>query len=502
AKDTAAVAAWVGAGEVVVRLGGMGGGSPPPYADTFAVNPTNMQVSIKDHPGDCAGMGVWPPADPCPTTAKAGFGAQKIVDFSQSPPAQVGTYRSPTSTVWPPPDNGLYVPSQARPFGKDLMLTAWHSDGLRVVDISNPAAPFETASFVPPAVADPSAAAGAGPSNRAGAVGTCGVVPVACMTRGISWPTKPLVTSVAVVPTGANTGIVVLSDINAGLYVLNMTVDRKNKPPADFDGNGSTDRSVYRPSTGQWFVNGGSPEVTNYGATGDLPVPADYDGGGTADKAVYRPSTGQWFVSGGSPEITNFGSPGDIPVPADYDGNGSADKAVFRPSTGQWFYQGGPPTGTVYGTNGDIPVPGDYNGDGVADIAIYRPTTGQWFTLVSGVSTLTSYGTAGDIPVPADYDADDDTDIAVYRPSTGQWFRLLNGVTSVTTYGAPGTPPAGDIPVPGDYDADGDADLAVYRQSTGQWFTLLNGVTTTIVYGAAGDMPLPLPYAIRSVYFP
>ncbi|MGY2067595.1 pectinesterase family protein, partial [Blastococcus sp. SYSU DS0619] len=63
---------------------------------------------------------------------------------------------------------------------------------------------------------------------------------------------------------------------------------------------------------------------------------------GTADIAVFRPSTGQWFVEGGA--TTYWGGTGDIAVPADYDGDGAADIAVFRPSTGQWFVEGGATT--------------------------------------------------------------------------------------------------------------------------------------------------------------
>ena len=84
--------------------------------------------------------------------------------------------------------------------------------------------------------------------------------------------------------------------------------------PGDYDGNGTTDKAVFRPSTGQWFVHGGAPELTYYGATGDQPQPGDYDGNGTTDKAVFRPSTGTWFVQGGSPEITVFGGATDLPL--------------------------------------------------------------------------------------------------------------------------------------------------------------------------------------------
>ncbi len=203
----------------------------------------------------------------------------------------------------------------------------------------------------------------------------------------------------------------------AGLGLSTAPVVRH--PVTDFDGNGASDISVYRPSTGDWFPLGNS--ATAWGIPGDIPVPGDYDGDGKTDIAAFRPSNGAWYVRAGTSAF--WGTNGDIPVPADYDGDGKTDIAVFRPSNGAWYVLGG--TNAFWGMTGDIPVPGDYNGDGKADIAVFRPSTGAWFVL-GGTSAF--WGTNGDIPVPGDYNGDGKTDISVFRPSTGAWY--VNGGTS------------------------------------------------------------------------
>lgn len=253
-----------------------------------------------------------------------------------------------------------------------------------------------------------------------------------------------------------------------------MNTEGTAHPPvvtADFTGGGSTDISVYRPSTGQWFVQGLG--TVTWGAPGDVPVAGDYNGDGVTDRAVYRPSTGTWYVE--NQPAVSWGVAGDIPVPGDYLGASSTQRAVYRPSTGTWYVENMAPV--VWGIPGDIPVPGDYNGDHVIDIAVYRPSTNTW--LIRGQASV-AWGTAGDIPVPADYDGNGTTDVAMYRPSTGFWL-VRGGVT--TQWGVPG-----DIPVPGDYNASGSADIAVYRPSTGQW--LVQGQSSA-VWGAPGDLPVP-----------
>ena len=138
---------------------------------------------------------------------------------------------------------------------------------------------------------------------------------------------------------------------------------------SDFDGDGTSDFAVFRPSTGQWFsLNSGSNtvNVVQFGLSGDVPVDGDFDGDSRIDTAVFRPSTGLWFVlrsSDGQIQITPWGSNGDKAVVADYDKDGKADIAVWRPSDGNYYFlrsSSGNNTSTIthWGNNGDIPVQG------------------------------------------------------------------------------------------------------------------------------------------------
>ncbi|MDQ6726164.1 MAG: hypothetical protein M3066_08380, partial [Actinomycetota bacterium] len=80
---------------------------------------------------------------------------------------------------------------------------------------------------------------------------------------------------------------------------------------ADFDGDGATDLSVYRPSDGMARISysGGGQATVGAGAPGDARVPADYTGAGKAQPAFYRPSTGEWFHTTGPTSVINWGWP-------------------------------------------------------------------------------------------------------------------------------------------------------------------------------------------------
>lgn len=128
---------------------------------------------------------------------------------------------------------------------------------------------------------------------------------------------------------------------------------------ADFDGDGRSDLSIYRPSDGTWHVlqsGTNTYRVQPFGLSTDKIVPGDYDGDGRTDNAVFRPSNGDWYVLRSSDGVAmwlNWGISTDKPVPADYDGDGRTDIAVYR--NGTWYIHG-ESSPQQFGLSSDIPV--------------------------------------------------------------------------------------------------------------------------------------------------
>lgn len=281
----------------------------------------------------------------------------------------------------------------------------------------------------------------------------------------------------------------------------------------DFDGDGKSDISVFRPSDGYWYIHKSSGGYTfiQWGISTDTPVPGDYDGDGKTDVAVHRksiasPSSGIWYVLRSSDNAfnarrwasNNLGE-FDTPIPADYDNDGKTDLAYYRITDvvgqpGRFFILRSSTDSGVsmdWGNPslGDKPIPADYDGDGKADYAVFR--NGTWFILQSSDNQIRIeyFGLSSDKLVPADFDGDGKADIAVWRPSNGYWYWISSKDKSFNSiqFGL-----SDDKPVPGDYDGDGKTDVAVYRPSNGVWYLLRSrdGFTAQ-QFGLPDDVPIP-----------
>lgn len=115
------------------------------------------------------------------------WGALRVFDLSGDAPAQTAVHHAPGTTELPH-DEGLYHAVNPVWSGDDA-LVAWMSDGLRVVDLSDPTAPVARAHYTPPATSDPTD----------------------------NYAEQPHVVDVA-----EHGDQVVASDINGGLYVLDV----------------------------------------------------------------------------------------------------------------------------------------------------------------------------------------------------------------------------------------------------------------------------------------
>jgi subtilisin-like proprotein convertase family protein len=273
------------------------------------------------------------------------------------------------------------------------------------------------------------------------------------------------------------------------------------KSRADFDGDGRTDLSVFRPTEGNWYLNRSTDgfSAVQFGVAGDTIVPGNYDADGKTDVAVWRPATGTWYLlrsTGGFASI-QFGQNGDIPQPGNYDVDAEDELMVFRPSNGTWYSININGTGfsaIQFGQNGDIPVSGDYDADGQEDCAVFRPSTATWYLRNSnGSSTQAQFGITTDLPVPADYNGDSKDDLAVFRPSNGTWYIARPTGVPAQNFDSYQFGANGDVPVPGDYDGDGKDDRAVYRNGT--WF--LSRSTSGFAapnFGLGTDRAVPKSY--------
>lgn len=272
-----------------------------------------------------------------------------------------------------------------------------------------------------------------------------------------------------------------------------------------------SDLTVWRPSSGVWYVMGSADGVLQaaaaWGMAGDVPIPGDYDGDGKTDFAIYRPATtpsqpAYWYILKSSDNSFNaypFGTMSDVPVPSDYDGDGQVETAIWRPSDANWHIIASS-TQQYYlqqfGTSTDKPVPADYDGDGKSDLTLWRQDTLTWYIWQTSNNTwrVEQFGNATDIVVSGDYDGDGKFDLAMWQQDNFWKIKQSSsGIVRSVQWGLA----ASDKPVPGDYDGDGKTDVAIWRPSTGGWWIEQSKYNYQLRYsqwGMDGDIPVPAPY--------
>ncbi len=327
------------------------------------------------------------------------------------------------------------------------------------------------------------------------------------------------------------------------LFVCIVSNARDRSVLFDFDGDGKTDISLYRPGIWTQTVRAGSTFYVRssltgetmalpFGAAGDRPAVADYDLDGKADLAVFRSweetlptpwdasdywirysSTGQTeviyhhgygtivnrnFVEGPRPElgVFNYRTIGDPIDPCNIDG--------FLLASGINLFQKDITEECSGGFIGRVPALGDYNNDGYSDAAIfvrnYDVRRSSHFEIwpspfVAGYSTAPIIRQFDvDVPAPGDYDGDGKTDLAGGIVKYNHFYWKIefssNGQIWEFPHGAPG-----DKPVPGDYDGDGKTDPAVYRPSEQTWYIFRSSDWNWDVFqfGLPTDVLIPQP---------
>lgn len=150
---------------------------------------------------------------------------------------------------------------------------------------------------------------------------------------------------------GSNGTWYTLRSSNSTMSVFQWGVAGDIPYTGDFDGDRINDFGVSRNTASgpvhqileSNFAQGFFLQVF-YGISGDRIAIGDFDGDGKSDLTVFRPATGDWYINQSSVVVGNpirtihFGQSGDVPQPADYDGDKKTDVGVYRPSTGVWYY--------------------------------------------------------------------------------------------------------------------------------------------------------------------
>ena len=272
-----------------------------------------------------------------------------------------------------------------------------------------------------------------------------------------------------------------------------MTVSSNTTATANFSANLTDKIGLYRPSTGEWFLDrnaSGAWEGCNidlcvqlFTGSDALPVVGDWNNSGVTKLGLFAADTTEWFLDANGNGIWDgcqidicsqaFGLATDLPVIGQWSAGTEDRIAIFRSSENKWHLDinGNETLNTckidkcagfsVY-QSGDVPVAGDWTGRGTTQLGLFRPSTGQWFLDRNANRTwngcnkdrcISSFGQPGDVPITGDWNGTGISKIGLFRPATSEWLLDLNGNDvwdgcnvdkCVTAFGQ-----AGDLPVAG-----------------------------------------------------
>ncbi|MPZ76361.1 MAG: hypothetical protein GEU77_07535 [Deltaproteobacteria bacterium] len=252
-----------------------------------------------------------------------------------------------------------------------------------------------------------------------------------------------------------------------GTANCNVSLSSSTVVTANFIADRSDRIGIYRPSTGEWFLdrngNGSWDEceidlcIQTFAGTMGSPVVGDWTGSGSTKVGLFVSNSsgwrldangnGKWDGCGADICVASFGEMSDIPVVGQWTSTGQDRIGAFRLKQKKWLLD-------INGdgmfknckfdrcfqlsnyTHGDLPVIGDWTGHGKSQLGLFRPRTGEWFLdgngngAWNGCSTdicVSSFGSSDDLAVSGDWNGSGLSKIGVFRPATGEWFLDFNG---------------------------------------------------------------------------
>jgi hypothetical protein len=245
----------------------------------------------------------------------------------------------------------------------------------------------------------------------------------------------------------------------------------------DTNGNNAYDPGIDR-FVAAFFVSGnpGFPALAT-----DIPVAGDWLGTGHASVGIYRPTTGQWFLDTNNNGIYDAGDTapfgyggiaGDKPVVGDWNGLGRTCVGIFR--SGFFWILDANCNNSFDAADYTFPFGGLGFGTASADV----PVTGAWTGGKTRVGVVRAYAPGG-VPTGVPFywvmdgsDPNAGSAAAAHQPAIGAF--PYGGIS-------------GDQYVTGDWLGTGTSHAGIYR--SGNWLLDLTGAHTYDTFYQFGGVP-------------